>query len=381
MVKDINPGPASSAPSSLVNVGGTLYFSALQPGLGRELWMSTGTAAATMLVKDIRPAAVGSAPANLVNVDGTLFFSADDGVHGVEPWLLLAHCGDGLPNPGEECDDGNAVDGDGCDSNCTPTGCGNGIVAGSEQCDDGNTAAGDCCASDCSFESAGSACASDDTACTADECDGAGVCTHPVAAAGVLCRSATSPCDRIERCDGINPFCPADSGGLPNAPATGCKSAEKSLLLIKLNSDEPTKHKFTWKWIRGQSTTFAELQDPTSTTSYGFCIYDAGAQLIAAATVGASPTKWQAGNNGFKFTDPAGTDDGVRRLLVKASDHGTAKALLKGKGNALLVPPIASQDLPITAQLVNSDTGACFEASYNGADILKNNATQLKAKK
>jgi len=36
-------------------------------------------------------------------------------------------CGDGVLDPGEQCDDGNAVDGDGCDSNCTPTGCGNGI--------------------------------------------------------------------------------------------------------------------------------------------------------------------------------------------------------------------------------------------------------------
>ena len=52
---------------------------------------------------------------------------------------------------GEECDDNNAVDGDGCDSNCTNTGCGNGITTGSEACDDGNTSDGDGCENDCTI--------------------------------------------------------------------------------------------------------------------------------------------------------------------------------------------------------------------------------------
>ncbi len=58
-------------------------------------------------------------------------------------------CGNGMPDPGEACDDGNLVDGDGCDSNCTPTGCGNGIVTTGEQCDDGNLVDGDGCDSNC----------------------------------------------------------------------------------------------------------------------------------------------------------------------------------------------------------------------------------------
>ncbi len=55
-------------------------------------------------------------------------------------------CGDGTTDPntntnglgGEECDDGNVLDGDGCDGNCTSTGCGNGIVTPPEICDDGH---------------------------------------------------------------------------------------------------------------------------------------------------------------------------------------------------------------------------------------------------
>jgi cysteine-rich repeat protein len=57
-----------------------------------------------------------------------------------------AVCGNGIPEAGEECDDGNLDDGDGCDSNCTPTGCGNGVVTGGEECDDGNDLTTDACA-------------------------------------------------------------------------------------------------------------------------------------------------------------------------------------------------------------------------------------------
>ena len=58
-------------------------------------------------------------------------------------------CGNGVVTAGEECDDGNLVDGDGCDHNCTPTGCGNGVVTTGEQCDDGNLLDGDGCDANC----------------------------------------------------------------------------------------------------------------------------------------------------------------------------------------------------------------------------------------
>src|SRR5262249_11724720 len=44
----------------------------------------------TTLVLDIRPGPLGSDPLALANMNGTLFFAASDGVHGVEPWIILA---------------------------------------------------------------------------------------------------------------------------------------------------------------------------------------------------------------------------------------------------------------------------------------------------
>jgi cysteine-rich repeat protein len=46
-------------------------------------------------------------------------------------------CGDNVIKSGEECDDGNTTDGDGCDALCLLEVCGNGILQAPEQCDDG----------------------------------------------------------------------------------------------------------------------------------------------------------------------------------------------------------------------------------------------------
>jgi cysteine-rich repeat protein len=64
-------------------------------------------------------------------------------------------CGNGILETGEECDDGNTRNRDGCDRNCENEGgdrCGDGEVTGNEQCDDGNTIPGDGCDQRCRNE-------------------------------------------------------------------------------------------------------------------------------------------------------------------------------------------------------------------------------------
>ncbi len=59
-------------------------------------------------------------------------------------------CGNSKINKGEQCDDGNVKDGDGCTAKCQKNVCGDGVLhTGVEQCDDGNTKNGDACPSDC----------------------------------------------------------------------------------------------------------------------------------------------------------------------------------------------------------------------------------------
>lgn len=70
-----------------------------------------------------------------------------------------AVCGNGTVETGEECDDGNTANGDGCSATCTEEGaqqvtpvCGNGALESGEECDDGNTTDGDGCDSNCETE-------------------------------------------------------------------------------------------------------------------------------------------------------------------------------------------------------------------------------------
>jgi cysteine-rich repeat protein len=66
--------------------------------------------------------------------------------------LCAGICGDGALDPGEDCDDGNTVDGDGCRADCTVEECGDGIVDPQEECDDDNTNDGDGCSATCKLE-------------------------------------------------------------------------------------------------------------------------------------------------------------------------------------------------------------------------------------
>ena len=76
LVKDINPGSASSNPSGLTEYNGRLYFAATDPTNGAELWATDGTNAGTVLVKDISPGVPNSSPAVFKVASGTLFFTA-----------------------------------------------------------------------------------------------------------------------------------------------------------------------------------------------------------------------------------------------------------------------------------------------------------------
>ena len=61
-------------------------------------------------------------------------------------------CGNGLSDPGEQCDDGNLIPGDGCSPGCTvetAARCGDGKLDAGEQCDDGNADDTDGCLATC----------------------------------------------------------------------------------------------------------------------------------------------------------------------------------------------------------------------------------------
>jgi cysteine-rich repeat protein len=258
--------------------------------------------------------------------------------------------------------------------------CGDGVVAGGEECDDGNEDDGDGCTRcrvDPCFRCAGqpSVCMPDDgTVCddgnpctTADRCS-SGMCTG-TPNDGVPCEDG-DPCTRDDRCEAGT--CRGDA-----TPRTDCKQpvkAGKAFLLLK-NGAIPAKDKLIWKWINGEETRSIEFGSPHRDTDYLLCAYDPSG-VIMSREVSAGDS-WRALGDGFKYRDRFGGEAGVTLIRLKEGSRGSAKILVKGKGAGLDVPDLDALTSPVTVQLGNPS--GCWEATY-GTRVLKAEPAEFKAK-
>ncbi len=118
---------------------------------------------------------------------------------GCSPQCRIEACGNGVLDPGEECDDGG-VDTTNCDSDCTAPACGDRHVntAAGEQCDDGNTVAGDGCSPQCQIEACGNGVLDPGEACDeggvdTTNCDSD--CTRPACGDRHVNTAAGEDCD------------------------------------------------------------------------------------------------------------------------------------------------------------------------------------------
>ncbi len=230
-------------------------------------------------------------------------------------FVTARSCGNGRLDPDEFCDDGNRTDGDGCDSNCTPTACGNGIVTAGEECDDGNLNAGDKCSPNCRREP---------------------VCT-------------STP----------EPSCRTVSGG-------------RTRLKIRSSSDS-RKNLLKWKWLRGDKTTFASFGDPFSVlTDYQLCLYDNSAvsqplfeAFLATGDCRGVPCWKQQGSRRFVYRNKPGDPDGIVAAKLRAGESGSPSLHMTGRGSNLSVPALPL-DLAVIAQFImdNGSSRECWQATY-----------------
>ncbi len=128
-------------------------------------------------------------------------------------------CGDGILQLGEQCDDGNGADCDGCSSRCiAETGCGDGVLCSGEECDDGGRRACDGCSGQCTAES-GWLCGDGEVnpQCE-EECDPPGDLCSPECRRLPLCGDGLvegeEECDdrNTVDCDGCSAECLVESG-------------------------------------------------------------------------------------------------------------------------------------------------------------------------
>jgi hypothetical protein len=194
-----------------------------------------------------------------------------------------------------------------------------------------------------------------------------------------ICTDGPDPCAFAAICNEGMDMCQNDV--CPSGPQAGCRTANKNILLIK-NKTDNSKDKLIWKYIKGvQQTTQADFANPTATAHYALCIYAGTTDtLVAKIHVPPSNSKWKTlGSKGYKYLDTTLMADGTQKVILKGNVAGKPKALLKARG-ANLPDPLDMGPLgtPVTAQLLNYQTGICWESDFT--TFKKNSSTIFKAK-
>ena len=317
-------------------------------------------------------------------------------------------CGNGALDPGEDCDDGNNVNGDCCSATCDfeVGSCDDGIFCnGADGCSAGAcsihpgdpcTGGGECADTcdeglDTCNEPAATPCTADGNACTDDVCDGLGACGVP----NVAPCDDGDPCTNGDACAGGT--CAGDPEPVPPGTCRVPTQPRKAQLQLKDKTPD-TGDGFQWKWGKGGATAAGDFGNPVTTHAYTVCVYDESGptdSLITSATIPAGGTCgttacWKglgnpAGTSGYKYKDSAGTAGGITGILLKPGVAGKAKAQVKGKGVNLVMPgenahPALPLTAPVEARVQLHGNGECWEAGYSAAGVAKNSAQQLNLK-
>jgi poly(3-hydroxybutyrate) depolymerase len=168
----------------------------------------------------------------------------------------------------------------------------------------------------------------------------------------------------------------------PPTPASACQPASSQKAVIKLDRrSTPAKNTLTWTWVSSGTVATSDFGDPTASTGYELCVYDASGRMMTATgpaggTCAGKPC-WALVKTGAKYTNKALTPDGLLKISLKAGESGKAKIKVKGKGASLLLPTLPL-DVPVLVQLRREDMGACWDGVFSSA--LVNTGATFKGK-
>jgi len=140
-------------------------------------------------------------------------------------------------------------------------------------------------------------------------------------------------------------------------PAPGCGAAPKGKLLLANNAD-PNKDKWKWKW-KGGTLAAPDVGDPTGEDDLAVCVYDATGALVSG-TIPHGTSGWTATSTSLNYSNDALVLHGLSKLKLK---FNAGLILAKAKGANAGVPTLPAAP-PLRAQLVNLDTGACWESVF-----------------
>ncbi|HSP99558.1 MAG TPA: hypothetical protein VL049_20235, partial [Candidatus Dormibacteraeota bacterium] len=271
------------------------------------------------------------------------------------------------------------------------TTCGNGILDPGEECDDGNASGAGCCAPGCLFASAGTTCRFAAAPCDAAEvCSGTSATCPPdgtqsdgsfcfstdiCSAGGGTCQAGTcvvGPRDCDDHVPCTQDSCDPSLGCVHvDGLASDCLAAEKSTITLAPGAVSG-EGKLSWRWAKGAALALADLSDPTVDASYELCVYSGSPGTLTADAVFAAGSQWsRVGTSGYRFKERVPST--VLRLRGGAA--GKSMAVMKGRGVDLAQPfPFAA---PVIVQLRKQGSPLCLESRFDA--LRRSDATKLKA--
>jgi len=318
--------------------------------------------------------------------------AASGGIH------YVPGCGDGFVQPGEQCDDGNSIDDDGCRNDCTAELCGDGTLDPDEECDDGNTVNGDGCDEFCNIVICGDGMVDNSEDCDDgntvpfDGCDAS--CVFEVCGNGVLQEGEECDDGNTVGGDGCTETC--ELPVCDSAPLLSCTLASKGSFSVDEKKAGKEKLKATLsKFDTGVS--LGELGDPVlAATTYAVCIYD-GTNDVLLEQIGVTSSVdqvcgskgkpcWKSKKTkGFDYKDNEAADSGVKKLALKTGAPGKGKIQVDAgnkekKNQTSLATGIASAlaNATSTRLQITVEGGGCFEGAFT--NIPKADGVKFKAK-
>jgi hypothetical protein len=144
------------------------------------------------------------------------------------------------------------------------------------------------------------------------------------------------------------------------------------------NDADDAKDKLLLQMQNASGVAPADFGNPLTTDAYHACIFGPDSLLMQAqigpgGTCNGKPC-WTETNAGFTYKDPGGNKDGVTLLALKASAKPKTKINAKGAGAGLEDAPLPFPSA-VMAQIVNAETGQCFETYFLEPSAVKKNST------
>jgi len=139
----------------------------------------------------------------------------------------------------------------------------------------------------------------------------------------------------------------------PLVAATGCNTAVRGKLTMR-------NAKWGWKWKGGTIDT-AEVGDPTGQADLAVCIYDPNGVPLLGGEVLHGDSRWTPIKRGYQYRDRTFANHGFEKIKIKTGTPSlSAVVQVKGRGT---LPPLPAA-LPVTAQLINLDSGKCWSSEF-----------------